>query len=318
MNKKRLHLSLAAMLISIGTYGQVARPETFEQIIPQSTIRLQMVGIPAGTFQMGDAKSKASDDKPVLSLQISAFYMSEIEITHDLFMLFRDSDLDLDAEGAPRRDGVTRPSAPYEDPVFGMGKNGFPAAGMTQFGALQFCKWLSEKTGRFFRLPTEAEWEYACRAGTQTPYFFGKKSKELSRYGWHQKNSNGAFQKVRQLQPNPWGLYDILGNVSEWTLDQYQADYYATLQSGATDPWRVPTDLHPRSVRGGSFRDDPKTMTSGRRIESNLDWKKRDPQIPKSFWWNTDSPFVGFRVVSPAEQPDAAQQQAFWEMVLGG
>lgn len=295
-----------------------SRPEAFDQEIPQTDLKISMVGIPGGTFTIGDPKSKMADEKPQKELEISGFYMSDKEITHDLFMVFRDPEIDLDAEGKPRTDGVTRPSAPYEDPVFGMGKFGYPAAGMTQFSALQFCKWLSEKTGRFYRLPTEAEWEYACRAGTTTNYFFGKKKKELSKYAWYEDNSDGTFHKVGELEPNPWGLYDMLGNVMEWTLDQYHDDTYQKLQNGEKDPWAQPTDLHPRSVRGGSFKSEADDLRCAKRTESTLTWKKRDPQIPKSFWWNTDSPFVGFRIISPVDQPTQEEQNAFWALVLGG
>ncbi len=286
--------------------------------IPMTDMTISMVEIPAGTFSMGDDKSKNADEKPAHSVEISAFYMSAHEISHDIFMVFRDPEIDLDAEGNPRVDGITRPSAPYEDPVFGMGKVGFPAAGMTQFAALQFCKWLSEKTGEFYRLPTEAEWEYACRAGSDQRYFFGKGKKDLAKYAWYDKNSDETFHKVGMLQPNPWGLYDILGNVAEWTMDQYHSDAYSQEAARTPDPWIRPTALHPRSVRGGSFRSDAKQLYSSVRIESSLDWKKRDPQIPKSFWWNTDSPFVGFRIVKPAKQPSQEEQNLFWALVLGG
>jgi formylglycine-generating enzyme required for sulfatase activity len=287
-------------------------------VIPKTDLKIQMTGIPGGKVVLGDPKSKMPDEMPQKEVEISAFYMSAHEITHDLFMVFRDPDIDLDENGNPRTDGVTRPSAPYEDPVFGMGKFGYPAAGMTQFSALQFCKWLSEKTGRFYRLPTEAEWEHACRAGSTTPYFFGKKKKELAQYAWYEDNSEGTFHKVGELKPNPWGLFDILGNVMEWTLDQYHADAYQKIENGAKDPWIHPTALHPRSVRGGSFKSESADLRSAKRTESILAWKKRDPQIPKSFWWNTDSPFVGFRIISPVDQPTQEEQNAFWALVLGG
>jgi formylglycine-generating enzyme required for sulfatase activity len=294
------------------------RPPSFDQEIYKTDLKIPMVGIPEGKLVLGQVKTKQADELPLKEVQVSAFYMSAHEITHDLFMVFRDPEIDLDENDKPRTDGITRPSAPYEDPVFGMGKFGYPAAGMTQFSALQFCKWLSEKTGKFYRLPTEAEWEYACKAGTDTPYFFGKKKKELAKYAWYEKNSGGAFHKVGELQPNPWGLYDIYGNVAEWTLDQYHADAYTKINSGEKDPWITPTDLHPRSVRGGTFKSEDIDLRSAKRTESTLAWKKRDPQIPKSFWWNTDSPFVGFRVVSPAVQPSQEEQNQFWALVLGG
>lgn len=277
-----------------------------------------MVPIPAGTYGLGDSKSKQEDQQPEVEVQIDAFWMSSIEMTHDAFMVFRDPEVDLDEKGQPRIDGVSRPSQPYEDPSHGMGKFGFPAVGMTQFSALQFCKWLSDKTGTFYRLPTEAEWEYACNAGSDSRFFFGKKKKDLSSFAWYARNSKEEFHQVAQLKPNAWGLYDMLGNVAEWTLDQYQKDYYATLESGSNNPWRRPTDLHPRTVKGGSYQDDWREMTTTTRIESDLDWKKRDPQIPKSFWWNTDSPFVGFRIIAPVDQPSAEAQAEFWATVLGG
>lgn len=304
-------LSLAVAIVM----AQDLQP--FEEVLTDD-VSVKMVPIPGGTAMMGDLKSKSPDEMPIAKVEISPFYMGAYEITHDIFMVFRDPDVDLDKAGNPRTDGVTRPSAPYEDPVFGMGKFGFPAAGMTQFSALQFCKWLSDKTGRFYRLPTEAEWEYACRAGSDSKYFFGKKKKELSKYAWWEDNSDGTFHKVGKLEPNPWGLYDILGNVAEWTMDQYYPDAYTKVPADARDYWAKPIALHPRSVRGGSFKSEHDDLRSARRIESTLDWKKRDPQIPKSFWWNTDSPFVGFRVVSPAQQPTKEEQNAFWALVLGG
>jgi len=310
-------MSVLALFTSSVVFGQ-AKPADYTQEIEKTDLKIPMVGIPGGTFKLGQHKTKLPDEMPRKEVEISPFLMSSIEITHDLFMVFRDPEIDLDSEGKPRTDGITRPSAPYEDPVFGMGKFGYPAAGMTQFSALQFCKWLSEKTGTFYRLPTEAEWEYACKAGSDAPYFFGKKKKELAKYAWYEKNSEGSFHKVGELQPNPWGLYDILGNVAEWTLDQYHADAYMKIKEGEKDPWIKPTDLHPRSVRGGHFKNEAIDMRSAKRTESTLAWKKRDPQIPKSFWWNTDSPFVGFRIVSPADQPSADEQNAFWASVLGG
>ncbi len=308
------------MIFCLTVFTQVSSQNMIktEDQIPNTDIHIAMVPIPAGSFMMGNDKSKREDEKPARQIEISAFYMSAFEISHDMYMVFRDPEIDVDEEGRPRVDGITRPSAPYEDPVFGMGKEGYPAAGMTQFSALQFCKWLSNKTGEFYRLPTEAEWEYACRAGSHEKYFFGKKKKDLAKYAWYEKNSEGTFHKIGKLQPNPWGLFDILGNVSEWTLDQYHIDAYGKNRNESTDPWVKPTSLHPRSVRGGSFRNGVKELECAVRIESSLDWKKRDPQIPKSFWWNTDSPFVGFRIVKPADQPTQEEQNAFWATVLGG
>ncbi|MFY0651700.1 MAG: SUMF1/EgtB/PvdO family nonheme iron enzyme [Cyclobacteriaceae bacterium] len=283
-----------------------------------------MMFIPGGNTVIGSPESEVNrteDEGPQVEVQLKPYYMLSTEVTWDLFELFLDKKksaaITYEDEAAKMGvDAITRPSQPYEDPTFGMGKDGFPAASMTQFSALNFCKWLTGVTGKFYRLPTEAEWEHACKAGTTTAYSFGDDVTQLDEYAWHYDNGDEAYHEVAQKKPNPWGLYDMHGNVAEWTLDQYQADYYVSIEKGAEGPWRRPESLHPRSVRGGSYDDDPEELRSSNRIESLFAWKKRDPQIPKSFWWNTDSPFVGFRVVSPADEMSTEEIQRFWAMVL--
>lgn len=288
--------------------------------IPGSTVTFTMAKLPGGKFVLGaNVKDKLAeaDEHPAHEIVIEPFYMSIHELTYQEFDLFRNKEKDLDAQGTPRIEGVVRPSPPYEDPYHGMGGVNYPASGMTQFSALHYCKWLSEKTGEFYRLPTEAEWEYACKAGTSTSYFFGSKVKDLGQYAWFADNSGGKMHAVGTLKPNPWGLYDMLGNVGEWTLDQYDAAYYTQVTDGATQVWAMPTALHPRTVRGGSYQDGAVELRSSNRIKSDLEWKRRDPQIPKSFWWNTDAPFVGFRLIKPVNPPSKEDQEIFWATVLG-
>ncbi|HUG40155.1 MAG TPA: SUMF1/EgtB/PvdO family nonheme iron enzyme [Longimicrobiales bacterium] len=226
------------------------------------------------------------------------FWMAIHEVTHDQYAPFRYRRLDTDAGiGSYDADAVARPSPPYEDPVHGMGKGSHPAGGMTRLAALRYARWLSEKAGRLVRLPTEAEWELACLTGGSGPYGIGVEADDLGGAAWYEANSRGAFHPVAGKRPNAWGLYDMHGNVAEWVM------------SG--DP------LGRGVVRGGAFDDPPDALRCDARFEERAAWKRRDPQIPKSRWWNTDSPHVGFRVVSPARDYDLEEIRAYWAELLG-
>jgi formylglycine-generating enzyme required for sulfatase activity len=189
---------------------------------------------------------------------------------------------------------------------------GLPVGNVTQFAASQFCKWLSAKTGHFYRLPTEAEWEYFARAGTSTAYHFGDDPKDLEVYAWYYGNSEGTYHPVGKKQPNPWGLYDIYGNVAEWTLDQYFPKIYQSRSGGTKSPIAIAVETYPRSVRGGSYYDNAEYLRSSARLGSMEKWIMRDPQFPKSKWWNTDAPFVGFRVVRDPNVPKKTELEKYW------
>ncbi len=287
----------------------------YRQEVPGTGLSFEMVPIPGGEFQMGSPASEKGhkkDEGPVRRVRISPFWMARLEVTWDLYEQWS---LDLDRQNRKksaktsksdqRADAVTRPSKPYVDMSFGMGKKGFPAVCMTQKAAKTFCQWLSAKTGRTYRLPTEAEWEYACRAGTNTAYSFGSDSKKLGEYGWFEGNSKEAYHKGGLKKPNPWGLYDMHGNVAEWCLDQYLPQGYPKAKKGEVlvDPFVAPKTLYPRVVRGGSWADGPLMLRSAARRGSEPEWKIQDPQIPQSVWYHTDAPFVGFRVVRPLKTP---------------
>ena len=165
--------------------------------------------------------------------------------------------------------------------TFGMGKEGYPAICMTQFAAKMYCKWLSAKTGRYYRLPTEAEWEYACRAGTTTAYSFGDDPEKLGDYAWFADNSDEKYHKVGQKKPNPWGLYDMHGNVAEWCLDQYVADRYKQLGGKPAGNPVVPvTKAYPQVVRGGAWTDEAPLLRSAARRGSSKEWKAAGPANP--------------------------------------
>jgi len=292
----------------------------FTEHIPATEVDFEMVLVPEGSFLMGSPESETGrkkDEGPQKEVVLDSFYMGKYEVTWELFELFFKQNQQLFAKLEEGRvikiDAITRPSAPYEDPSYGMGKEGFPAVSMSAYSALVFCKWLSTVTGKFYRLPTEAEWEYAARAGSTTPYHF-ESITEIDDYAVYYKNAGGKYAPVGSKAPNRWGLYDMHGNVAEWTLDEYKEDSYTTMAS--TNPWVTPTVIHPRVIRGGSWDDDAGALRSAARKESTLKLQKRDPQIPKSFWWFTDANFVGFRLVSPAKQPSPEAQKGFWKIVL--
>jgi len=170
--------------------------QKYEQTIPGSTVKFIMVPIPAGTFTIGSSpkdKMKETDESPKHLIRLSAFWMGAYEVTFDEYDLFFN---DVSLSQNIVTDAVTRPSSPYIDMTLGMGKEGgFPANSMQQYGALMYCKWLYKNTGMFYRLPTEAEWEYACRAGTTTVFPFGDDEAKLGEYGWYSSNSDKQITK---------------------------------------------------------------------------------------------------------------------------
>jgi formylglycine-generating enzyme required for sulfatase activity len=288
----------------------------FEQNIPNSSVSFKMIPIPGGSFLMGSPekeKRRSAEEGPLTKVTLDSFWIEEHEVTYDEYILFQDESKDP----VPLPDGITRPSPPYIDFTLGMGKSGgFPANSMSQYAAIMYCKWLYKKTGIFYRLPTEAEWEYACRAGSAAAYPFGEDKGQLGKYAWYKENSENRYHPVKQLQPNAWGLYDMLGNVEEWTLDQYQVNYFDQIKTQPHNPLMRPVSKYPVTLKGGNFRDDAAALRSAARIASDRKWNARDPQIPRSSWWNTDAPFIGFRVVRPVKQPDAATADRFFMQFL--
>jgi formylglycine-generating enzyme required for sulfatase activity len=276
--------------------------------IPGSVLTMRMVAVKGGAFRMSE-KTKTAN------IRVSDFWIGAYEVTHDQFAVFFQDD---GFTQGSKVDAVTRPTPQYIDLSWGMGKEGgYPVNSMSQDAALMFCRWLYGKTGVFHRLPTEAEWEYACRAGSKTAVPTGMDPKALDAYAWHARNSKGRYQKVGQRKPNAWGLYDMLGNLAEWTLDQYVPDYLGAIGDSAVDPVVPPKSRYPRSVRGGSYVDAPERLRATQRTGSDLSWNKRDPQVPKSRWWLTDGMFVGFRVVRPRIQPTPEEAEKFYTLYLG-
>ncbi len=296
-----------------------AQKKTYQLELPGTTQTIEMVFIEGGSFQIGSPSSEKGhqrDESPQSSIEVASFWMASTETTWNLYQHFVDRD--IDGRSLQKKDqalvdldidAISGATTPYVDMSFGMGTDDYPAIGMTQKAAVQFCKWLSALTGNFYRLPTEAEWEYACRAGSQTAYSHSDDASDLELYAWFEENSNGKYHKVGQKKPNAWGLYDMHGNIAEWTLDQYEIEAYKKL---AKVKWNKPLKTYPKSVRGGSWIDSAEKLRSAARRGSDPQWKMRDPQIPKSEWWHTDAPFVGFRIVRPYQTPSKKEQELYW------
>jgi formylglycine-generating enzyme required for sulfatase activity len=288
---------------------RLATPAPYTETIPNTKVTFDMVPVPAGTFTMGSPDSEAghaADEGPQHKVTLPAFYIATKEITWNEYDEFAFS-LDLQRKRklgltGPKDagDAISRPTPPYADESWGWGKEAQPVIGITQYAASRYCEWLSARTGKKYRLPTEAEWEYAARAGTTTAYSFGDDPSKLDEYAWFRANSGEQPHVGGGKKPNAWGLFDMHGNVAEWTADKYDATFYA--QAGSDRPFDDPGKaLYPHAVRGGSWDDEPLKLRSAARRSSAEAWSRRDPQNPKSLWWHTDATFVGFRVVAEVD-----------------
>ena len=198
-----------------------------------------------------------------------------------------------------------------------------PAVSMTPFSARQYTKWLSGVTQRDYRLPTEAEWEYAARAGSTTAYYYGDDPEQLGDYAWFDANADYETHPVGTKKPNAWGLYDVLGNVAEWTLDEYAAEQYESLASqtaaggvASAAAIRWPVKSFPRSVRGGSWLEyADRVRVAARQPSENDEWKLSDPNAPHSPWWFTEEAAtgVGMRIVRPLAGIPAEMKPKVWD-----
>jgi formylglycine-generating enzyme required for sulfatase activity len=320
-----------------------AEMKPYEEEVPLAGgATYSMLPVPGGEFVIGSPESEAGrkeDEGPQRKIKIEPFWMGKVEVTWDLYRPFMENGMARNKDGTLNRDSnlstseppvrmgdetlvdtITQPTPPYVPMHFEMGdgySGEFPAVGMTQHAASKFCEWLSGQTGRFYRLPTEAEWEYAARAGTQTAYHFGDDPAQLGEYAWFAENSQYQYQKVGTKKPNPWGLHDMHGNVAEHVLDQYVPEAYAKVEESAVNPWIPAAERYPTAVRGGHWDADPADLRSAVRQGSTPAWKVLDPQIPKSIWYFTNAPFLGFRVVRPLSTPDLEAMHRFWNMGPG-
>ena len=292
-----------------------AAPAGYVETMPGTAITFEMVAIPGGTFVMGSPPGepgRSDDEGPAHQVRIAPFWMERTETAWDEYDAFafaqsiasatRSSAAAPPPAGA---DAITRPSPPYGDESFGFGKGRQPVINIQHHASMEYCRWLSAKTGHIYRLPTEAEWEYAARAGSASAYAFGDDPARLDADAWYAPNSGNRPHPVGQKAANRWGLHDMHGNVAEWTVDHYDPREYGRVAPLTLGPVRLPTDRrYPYVARGGSWDDPAPRLRSAARRGSSEEWNRRDPQSPQSIWWHTDATFVGFRVVRAVDEQE--------------
>ena len=271
-----------------------------------------MIAIPGGAFVMGSPateKGRKEHEGPTHPVTVKALWVGKCEVAwgeYDLFWEKKATEKLPMSDADKKADAITRPSKANHHDIdwgYGRGKNQ-PVIAISHHAAMEYCRWLSEKTGKLYRLPTEAEWEWACRAGTTTAFSHGDDPAKLGDHAWIDPNANDMPHPVGMKKPNAWGLHDMHGNVAEWCLDHFDAKFYGTLSLDKPTLLPLKPPIERRFgyvVRGGSWIDGPERCRSAERAFSITDWQKKDPQIPQSIWWN-NADWVGFRVVRVAEE----------------
>lgn len=275
-----------------------------------TVVTFEMIAVAGGTFVMGSPdseKGRKKDESPQHKVTVGPFWISKTELTWEEYEAF----------GYPYRpkaspwmekyvDGETCPTDPWGDPYRGFGRDKKAVVGVSWYGAMVYARWLSRRTGKMYRLPTAAEWEYACRAGSNGMFCFGDDPSKLGEYAWYTDNAENSTHNVGTKKPNAWGIYDMHGNVAEWCLDWYGSKSYGSVPSGEwpKDPQGPETGKN-HLIRGGSWKSDAGQVRSARRDRSSNWWLTMDPQEPKSHWWFVPADFLGFRLVRPlrGEEP---------------
>jgi len=241
-------VALVALLAQQATAQRVSTDS-----IPGTLVSFEMVAVPAGSG-------------------VPAFLIGRTELSWDAYDAYMLSKPTVEETPVAGTDAVSRPSRPYGAPDYGWGHRGFPAISVARGGAESFCAWLSARTGKTYRLPTEAEW---TRAATLASGGKALAAARIDALAWHAGNANATTHASATKKPDLLGLYDLFGNAAEWVM----------------------SDDGQNVVRGGSFRDVRKNVGPHARAVQDDSWQERDPQIPKSRWWLSDGPFIGFRIV---------------------
>lgn len=273
------HRGALALLASLGALAAAAPPARAQpaavrparqapspvarDTIPGTLVVLELVAVPGGTAVVPTATGTRR-------VPVKGFLVGRTELTWDAYDAFTLSP--APAVNATGADATSRPSRPYGAPDYGFGHAGFPTMSVTRAAAEAFCAWLSERTGKRYRLPTEAEWVHMAALATRGARLAPARRDLVA---WHRGNARARTHAVASRRPDALGLYDLFGNVAEWVT---------------TDDGRL-------VARGGSYADAPAAVGPHARAVQDASWNERDPQIPKSRWWLSDAPFIGFRIV---------------------
>jgi formylglycine-generating enzyme required for sulfatase activity len=250
------------MASTVAQAPAAAAGQAYRETIANTVVTFDLVLVPGGTITVG---GKSMDVKP--------FYIGKTEITWDQYDVFA---LGLDQPKAGSgADAIARPSQPYSAPDYGWGHAGYPAISIARPAAEAFAAWLSKKTGKTYRLPTETQWLMAAAMAVGKDPLTPQRIDAMS---WNAGNASARTHASATKAADALGLFDLFGNAAEWVS---AGDAYVT--------------------RGGSFRDAADKMGPNARAVQDDSWNERDPQLPKSRWWLSDAPFVGFRVVRNAE-----------------
>lgn len=301
--------------------------------IPGTDIKFEMVPVPGGAYRLRPKDDPENPSYPLpIDVKIEPFWMGRYEVTWAEYDEFTGI---LEAFKAFERSGqrkvtsenqagsVTVPCVLYEPSLYypqTADKKDWPshpAAGMTQYAARQYTKWLSKLSGDFYRLPSDVEWEYACRAGSSTSYSFGEETDQLGDYAWYRENSEDDTHPIGLKKSNDWGLHDMHGNVSEWVLDQFSEQHVGLRMavSAGLPPIHWPTRPHERTVRGGSWNSWPTDCRTVSRFGSTVDWQEWDPQLPRDPHWLASDVQrqIGFRIARPLVAPPDSLQGKYWD-----
>ncbi|MGD8501260.1 MAG: SUMF1/EgtB/PvdO family nonheme iron enzyme [Phycisphaerales bacterium] len=321
-------LLLAAVLVAIQASDVSAEvckaARTYTETVTTKNgekISFNMVLVPDGTFVMGSPDNepdRKDDEGPQHDVRVDPFYLCTTETTLELFTAYyqetvsakKDFDALQEAQqnkgqaGKEDVDAITGPTPVYGDLTMGYGKK-HPAMGMTWHNAMTFCRWLSKKTGKKYRLPTEAEWEYACRAGTKNLFGSTNATEQLKDYAWYEATADSETYEVGKKKPNALGFYDMLGNVREWVYDFYSPTAYkdAAKETPVVNP-KGPKTGKVHVARGGDYSCPVGDLRCAARAFEEKWWRMGDPQIPKSIWWLPEMDIIGFRVARSVDQKD--------------